>query len=249
MRFHRGEDRLLAGLSCQTGGCEICGDWQKACWGRRIRHHLRLLGEDATAYVGYVTPGREWATFRQCMCRARGCYASVLVEATRQRFVVATTPFAGAEAVTVAEAMRRVSEAIRALTTSCSEEGGEERTHPVTCCRRWPGPDTPDEEAPPAPGERWVCEGRISDDTDLDRVPRVLHSFDICCRELVAAGRRFLRFSVPPGWTNNDERQLWTCIELGVTRAEDEVLDRWLHSAAAALRAQGGGGGSEDDSG
>jgi hypothetical protein len=238
MKFKRGSERMLAGLPCQSWCCDICIDWQKARWGRRIRFHLRQLAEDATVYVGYVTPGCEWDTFRQAMCRGRGCYGSVIVEETQQRFVVATAPFGGAEAVTVEEAIRRVSEAIAALTTGCNLAAGR----PITCCRRWPDPCEGEEEDR-GDAEPWECTGRMSDETDLDRAPAVLRSYGIRARERVSGNRRFFTFEVPPTMTADDECELWAALEAGETRDEYrdmcEQVRRLLVNSRTAFR--GGG--------
>jgi hypothetical protein len=228
IRLRRGQERMVVGAPDRSWCCDVCCEWQKARWSRRIRYHLSLLDPAATVYAGYVTPGCEWGAAQRAINRAEGCYCGVLVERTRQRLLVATTPFSGAEAVTVAEAVRFVGEAIDALTTGCSVSGSES-CHPVVCCRRWPEPPEMVEEEPAAgDDEPWQWDGRLSDDMDLDKAPAVLRSFGITWRDRDSGSRRFLSFEVPAGFTDDDERELWRCLESNETREQGRASDEWV---------------------
>jgi hypothetical protein len=56
---------------------------------------------------------------------------------------------------------------------------------------------------------------------NLDAAPRVLCNFGIYRFANIDDGRRrFLHFAVPDIFTDEDEQQLWACLENGTTRED-----------------------------
>jgi hypothetical protein len=247
VRLRCGNRYLFVGVPCDSWCCDECCDWLKATWARRVRYHVSLLHPDATVYLAYVTFGNELNSAQKAVNRAGGAYAHVLDERTCQRLFLATTPFRGAEAVAAAEALRRVEDAIAALTAGCSVDGSG-FVRPVVCCRRWPEPPEAAEEEPQA-GEDWVWDGRMSDEMDFDAALRVLHSWGIHQFANRDSGRRrYLVFEVPEDFTTAERGELWRCLEFGLTREEmraagaiiGRAFERLHEGARARTGADGG---------
>jgi hypothetical protein len=235
VRLRCGNRYMAVAVPCDSWRCDVCCEWLKATWARRIRYHVSLLDPGATLYVAYVTFGTELNSAQKAVNRAGGAYAHVLDERTCQRLFVATTPFRGAEAVTVAEALRRAEDAIATLTAGCSLDGTDGFVRPVVCSRRWPEP--PEDVAEEAPArDDWQWDGRLSDEMDLDAAPRVLRSWGI--RQFAnrdSGRRRYLVFDVPEDFTAAERGELWRCLQRGQTREEMRAASEWTRSAFERL--------------
>ncbi len=144
----RRDDRKRAALalSCRCWNCRVCADRLRRDAG--LHYAERILGVAGQLYVSRSRPGR-WPADLKALQRARASWVRIK-EPDGASVVIGTTPLGdGADAVSPAEAVRKLGFEVRAI----RRPDGVKRYVPISSSADWP--------PPPRVPSAWKSRGRL----------------------------------------------------------------------------------------